>query len=170
MNWKEIPGFEGRYEVSDTGLVRNWTTWQVRKTRVANDGALTVSFRTGKQYKSFRLNRLVATLFIPNPNGYRYVRYKDGNKENLSIDNLYWSPYKQDLMLKKVVPGKVYRNKKHGTLYAVYTFVRHSENLETMVAYGPLTASLDSTPWVRALDLFRKKFEEVEETQEKLTV
>lgn len=40
--------------------------------------------------KKLVVKRLLATYFIPNPEDYKYVDYKDSNKENLSLDNLIW--------------------------------------------------------------------------------
>lgn len=34
--------------------------------------------------------RILAELFVPNPEGFKRVVYKDGNKMNISIDNLGW--------------------------------------------------------------------------------
>lgn len=41
---------------------------------------------------SLTLHHALASAFIPNPNGYKHVHFRDGNMRNLSIDNLYWSP------------------------------------------------------------------------------
>jgi hypothetical protein len=38
-----------------------------------------------------RLHNLIAKAFIPNPNNYKFVKHKDGNNKNNSIDNLFWS-------------------------------------------------------------------------------
>ena len=36
--------------------------------------------------------KVVATLFVPNPNGYRWVKSLDGDKLNLNSSNLVWVP------------------------------------------------------------------------------
>lgn len=36
------------------------------------------------------IHRLIATYFVPNPNGYKYVRHIDGNKNNNHCNNLEW--------------------------------------------------------------------------------
>ena len=40
--------------------------------------------------RSVLLHRLVASVFIPNPNGYTEVNHKDGNKLNNCASNLEW--------------------------------------------------------------------------------
>lgn len=40
--------------------------------------------------KNIRIHRLVAQLFIPNPNNYSCINHKDENTSNNSVDNLEW--------------------------------------------------------------------------------
>lgn len=39
---------------------------------------------------NYLVHRLVATKYLPNPNKYKYVNYKDGNKRNNHVSNLEW--------------------------------------------------------------------------------
>ena len=40
--------------------------------------------------KKYRVHRLVAEVYIPNPNKYPYVLHNDGNKLNNCVSNLRW--------------------------------------------------------------------------------
>lgn len=48
-------------------------------------------------YKSVSIHRLVAKAFVENPNDYKYVNHKDGNKTNNNVDNLEWMTQKQNI-------------------------------------------------------------------------
>ena len=65
--WRPVLGYEGLYEVSNLGRVRRVKI--IEPTRKKH-GYMQISLvdRNGKR-KSFRLHRVVATAFVPNPEG-----------------------------------------------------------------------------------------------------
>jgi len=95
-------------------------------------GYLQVDLNKDGKRKTFRIHRLIALHYIPNPNNYPCVDHKDRDKENNSIDNLRWvtdqmnsqnrgvnnnnklkikniSPTKYGYEFKKIVNGKSHR-------------------------------------------------------------
>ena len=94
--WKIIEGTENRYEISNTGKIRSLNyknTGETRELKPAPDpkGYLRTMILMGGKYKTVKIHRLVASAFIPNPEGKPQVNHKDGNKENNCVDNLEWS-------------------------------------------------------------------------------
>lgn len=94
--WKSITGYEGIYEVSDTGKVKSIYYKRTKKEIILTPCIIQgyslyklVSL-DGKR-KWHRANRLVAIQFIPNPENKLTVNHKDGNKLNNTIDNLEWA-------------------------------------------------------------------------------
>lgn len=55
------------------------------------DGYYRVSLQTtDNTRRSFRINRLVALMYIDNPNGFPVVHHIDNNKKNNDVENLEW--------------------------------------------------------------------------------
>jgi hypothetical protein len=92
MIWKEISGYEGLYEVSDTGLVRSLWYGKKRILSPAKNGFgyLHVSLCKDGKTKSMLVHRLVAEAFVPNPNNLETVNHKDEVKTNNKVNNLEW--------------------------------------------------------------------------------
>ena len=59
------------------------------KTRLNKDGYLEVTLGKNKR-TSKRVHRIVAELFVPNPNNLLEVNHKDCNRANANADNLEW--------------------------------------------------------------------------------
>jgi hypothetical protein len=103
MKWKPIKGYEGRYSISDTGVVWSegrWTEWNgtVRWTkekeklaRFSPKGYVVVCLSTDGKNKAFSVHRLVAQSFIPNPEGLKEVNHINGDKSDNRVENLEWS-------------------------------------------------------------------------------
>lgn len=89
---KDIKGFEGRYTISNLGIVRSLLTGKEMKPYITSKGYARVNLRYAhsRDYKSFLVHRLVAGNFLPNPNNYPEVNHKDCNRINNSVDNLEW--------------------------------------------------------------------------------
>lgn len=100
-NWKPVPQYEDLYEVSDDGQVRSLCKRYGNETRILKQGLgsrgyLNVTLcRKGKQ-KTVNVHRLVATVFLENPQSFPCVNHKDQNKTNNSVSNLEWCSYYQN--------------------------------------------------------------------------
>ena len=92
--WKAIPGYEGIYEVSSKGQVRSLNYRHTGKPgilKVRDDkGYLTIGLNHNGKRHDYRIHRLVAEAFIPNPNNLPQINHKDENKYNNCVNNLEW--------------------------------------------------------------------------------
>lgn len=87
--WNTIPDFPN-YEINREGVIRNKTTKHYKKITVGRDGYPKVELYNKGVRKHFKLHRLLAIIFIPNPENKREVNHIDMNKMNYSLDNLEW--------------------------------------------------------------------------------
>ena len=73
--WRDVVGFEGVYQVSNTGIVRRIypnktkTLKQCKAGGRTNKEYLYVNMSAKGKYRSSSVHRLVAEAFIPNPEG-----------------------------------------------------------------------------------------------------
>ena len=98
--WKPIPKYNGKYDVSNHGRVRSHYRGMltIKKQRI-NDFGYCVVFLHGESNKRIceRVNRLVALAFIPNPYNLSDVNHKDLNKLNNHVSNLEWCTYQENM-------------------------------------------------------------------------
>lgn len=88
--WKDIPGYEGIYQVSTSGRVKSLKFGKERilKPIRNNCGYLQVELCKNGECKRFYVHRLVAQVFLPNPNNLPEVNHIDEDKINNRVENL----------------------------------------------------------------------------------
>lgn len=88
--WKDIPGWENLYKVSNTGLVFSVTSGKILATFQAGIGYPALKLRLKPRLETFYVHRLVAEAFCEKPQGATEVNHKNGRKTDNFAENLEW--------------------------------------------------------------------------------
>lgn len=94
--WKDIPNYEGIYQVSNLGNVKSLKKNITLKQFGDNYGYLQVILYKKYSRKTGKVHRLVGLAFIDNPEGKPQINHKDGNKHNNHVSNLEWMTNKEN--------------------------------------------------------------------------
>ncbi len=107
--WKDIKNYEGLYQISNFGNVKSLEKYRyngkkyytqkekILKQQVDKNGYKVIVLHRNKEIQAFKIHRLVAQAFIPNPKDKAEVNHIDGNKANNNIHNLEWVTTKENV-------------------------------------------------------------------------
>ena len=100
-NWKEIPGYEGLYEVSDLGRVRSMdhavpcrndkprlVKGKVKILKINQNGYYITTLSKKNKLMTYTVHQLIALTFIPDFTKSTHLNHIDGNKLNNQLNNL----------------------------------------------------------------------------------
>ena len=141
--FNDIPGYEGRYQVSNYGRVKSLSRlikcrggYRINNEKILKqkDGDY-LQVQLGHKGKFHTIHRLVAITFIKNNDIENVVNHIDGNKKNNHADNLEWvtrsqnqlHAYKLGLQIGKGIKGELNPNNKKIKAY---------NDCETLVFYS----------------------------------
>lgn len=103
--WRDIPGYEGYYQVSNFGNVKSLERWtngrhfpeRSFKPTYKSKHLNLVLRKPNEKPKSIHLARVVLMAFDRMPKTEEQARHLDGNPLNCHIDNLEWGTYQENV-------------------------------------------------------------------------
>ena len=101
--WKDIKDYEGLFQVSNLGRVKSlgnggtYKTSRIRKFYKNKGGYLQVQLCKDGKRKWFRVNRLVASAFLENPDNLPCVNHRNEIKTDNRAENLEWCSYEDNI-------------------------------------------------------------------------
>ena len=120
--WKTIKYCDDRckYEISNMGRVKSLCKGREKILRLSHtkDGYTKCGISINGVSCRFRVAKLVAEHFIPNPENKPTVNHIDGNKDNNCVDNLEWATLSEQMChayetgLKKPMQGTSHKSSK----------------------------------------------------------
>lgn len=97
--YKDIPNYKNLYQISNLGNVKSLERIcpsgrlikeRILKQSLSNRGYYQVNLAKNGSYKRFNVHRLVALVFVPNPNKYEDAHHVDEIKTHNTSDNIQW--------------------------------------------------------------------------------
>ena len=105
MIWKDIPEYEGIYQVSDTGLIKSLERYSIQGKLIKEkyimggfdkDGYRLVLLCLDGHKRTAKVHRLVAQAFLLMDGNRPQINHKDGNRLNNHVSNLEWCDSKEN--------------------------------------------------------------------------
>ena len=145
--WKDVPGYVGLYKVSNYGRVKSIKKQLVLKICGSGNRYKTVALCNGMR-KTFRLHRLVAAVFIPNPENKPCVDHIDGVRFHNFVENLRWCTYDENMNYELAIANKTrYTDKIQGLGYdgkVVVEFANYKEAVKKGFNRSLIKKSIDT--------------------------
>ena len=147
--WKDIPDYEGIYQASNFGRVKRlartlyknngWSEHakfsldeRIKDIQTQKQGYSQVVLYKNGIGRTFRLNTLIARMFISAVEGKPYVNHIDGNNKNNRVDNLEWCTASENakhaykIGLAKHQTRKVAQIDENGTIICTFDSIKEA--------------------------------------------
>lgn len=87
---RDVPGYEGLYAITSCGKIWSYKRKKFLKPSDNGHGYLQVRLSKDSTLKTYKIHRLVAEIYLPNPDNLPQVNHIDEDKTNNALPNLEW--------------------------------------------------------------------------------
>lgn len=99
--WKDIPNYEGLYQVSNLGRVKSLNYRKTNREKILKERKsnryISVALWKDKKRTDTMVHRIVAKVFVENNESKPFVNHKDENTYNNNAENLMWCTHKENM-------------------------------------------------------------------------
>jgi len=103
-SWLPIVGYDGKYEVSDFGNVKNVKTGRIKKLAIDSNGYCQIGLSNNSVKKIFSVHRIVLKTFLP-IDEIKEVNHKNHIITDNRLENLEWCSRSENQRFKKKRTG-----------------------------------------------------------------
>lgn len=104
--WKDVPEYNGMYQISNLGNIKSQhynrmngqKPGKLLKSTLMKNGYVSLELRMNDTNKRHLVHRLIAEVFIPNPNNKPNVNHINGIRNDNRIDNLEWCTQSENIL------------------------------------------------------------------------
>lgn len=139
--WKDIPDYNGYYQVSNLGRIKRLDTWVSRsdgkmlhvKERILKQeivkGYFLITLSKDAIQKTLRVHKLVASAFIPNIENKPCIDHINGNPLDNRVENLRWCTQKENV--NNPITNRRYKECKKGNKNFAYikSGLQHNQSI-----------------------------------------
>lgn len=146
--WKDIPQFEGVYQVSNHGRVWSHKTRKYKKTSMGTHGYPMMCLCANHKVKTFSMHRLVALAFIPNPYNKPDINHINGIRNDFRIENLEWCTKSENgfhsyRVLGRIAASKGIKGKLHSESKPIIQLTKNGEFVKEWESQGDILSGLN---------------------------
>lgn len=88
--WKDIPGYEGLYQASNIGRIKNYNRDSLLTPNENAKGYYHVTLHIDGKPKTFKWHRIIAIAFLQRHHSKPQINHKNGIKTDNRVENLEW--------------------------------------------------------------------------------
>lgn len=120
--WKEIPGYNGKYLISNLGRIKSTYGKQERIMRLSKSGKYQIlNLSHNGNVKTYMVQSLMGKVWMEKPDEESWIKHIDGNTMNNDVNNLAWS--KKGNLLKES-----FENGSHSKIEYGHRYIRVKDN------------------------------------------